>query len=295
MRNYDFRKAVESFNNGNIMDEIFDKIIKECEKEPRTDIEKVIETVESLNSNEAIKEPDIRPGLIFDNLIIPENQQPPVNSEFVLSNYIDNNSIINKFPEMGKIQETVRSLGVDITMTELYNKFVIGETTNGKRIIVDISGLYMNELPKIVLWDIGVRPENCNIIHLNDIENLINYITDKVLVNRPESVVTNNQRIISSVIVNYGTQSVHKQDKNIFESLMIDKVVPFIKNNLCPKYPGITFRIDNYVAPGKWDLICDDKTPMMFGVNERLIPIHVLIHSEGLTKDDSLNLTVKEN
>ncbi len=268
-----------------------------------------MQPADALASNEIIEpKKEIKSGLTFDHLVVKD---PTVSTTFehdpssinvkegpggLNITLFDNSGIISKFPDMGRIQDIIRTTdGWDVEMLPLYDDFIVctlyanGGATN-KVFIVDYKGHFMNSLPKIFLIKGGFIDES-EAIHLSDALNLINYLKGVEITQPQEDIVTSDQRMIAKRIVNYGTNLVHDRFKHNFEKLCVEKVIPFIENQILPTYPDASFAIDTFKDTNHWGLSCTPNVPYRFGESGGTCKSIIYIHADGLDKEGHLLVT----
>ena len=267
----------------------------------------ISKAADSLKSSEIIepKKPVTR-GLIFDHLVVKDPDAAAasdngahsikVEEGTVQRTLFDNSQIISKFPDMGRIQDIIRTTnGWDVEMLPLYNDFIActlyenGVATN-KVFIVDYKGHFMNSLPKIFLIKGGFIDES-EAIHLSDALNLINYLKGVSITQPQEQIVSPEQRKIAKYIVNYGTPLVHERFRNKFESICIDKIIPFIEGAILPQHPDASFTIDTFKDSTHWTLTCTPNVPYRFGESGGSCKSTIYIHANGLDKDGHILVT----
>lgn len=270
--------------------------------------------LERVNSDEIMqdKKPEeekkeVRPGLTFDHLVSSDPEAEMVKyPEYVLPTIPetsiplkDNFDMISNFPEMNRIQEMVRSLGMDIEMIPLYEKFILclivsnEQQIPSKSFIVDYEGNYMNKTPKIFLGSMGAFVDQWPAIHFNDNENLINHLKGLPIIQTPQPIVTDSQRMIGRYIINY-PKSIPDNDVAEFENLCVTKILPYIQNNIQPSIaPDCSFRITEFSNPGVWSMVCDSKTPYRFGEMESLT--NKVIYIKGTGFDDNGRIIINQD
>lgn len=266
----------------------------------------VSQAADSLQNNEIIEPQPVKKGLIFDHLVVPNPEAAAeldhgahtikVEEGAVQRTLFDNSQIISKFPDMGRIQDIIRTTeGWDVEMLPLYNDFIVntlyvnGVATN-KVFIVDYKGEFMNSLPKIFLINGGFVDES-EAIHLSDGLNLINYLKGVQITQPQEQIVTPEQRRIARYIVNYGTPLVHERFRNKFESICIEKVIPFLENIILPNHPDASFAIDTFKDSTHWTLTCTPNVPYRFGESGGSCKSVIYIQANGLDNDGHLLIT----
>lgn len=266
----------------------------------------VNQVADSLASEGIIDKNPIKKGLIFDHLVVKDPEKAAavdngmhtikVEDGPVTITMFDNSQIISKFPDMGRIQDIIRiTEGWDVEMLLLYGEFIVctlyinGAVTN-KVFIVDYKGRFMNNIPKIFLIKGGYIDES-EAIHLDDAPNLINYLKGIPITPSSEEIVTPVQRRISRYIVNYGTPKVGESFKNEFESICIDKIIPFIETQIIPTHPDAAFAIVNFEDQTHWEMECTNSIPYRFGEVGSICRSNICIHAEGLDKDGKLIVT----
>lgn len=268
-------------------------------------INKVADSLESQGIIEPKK--PVTKGLVFDHLVVKDPEAAAAvdngahtikveENQVVQTTLFDNSKIISAFPDMGRIQEIIRTTeGWDVEMIPLYNDFIVctlyvdGAVTN-KVFIVDYKGEFMNNLPKIFLINGGFVDES-EVIHLSDALNLINYLKGVQITATQEEIVTPEQRKIARYIVNYGTPKVHDKFRNKFETICVEKVLPFIETQILPSYPDASFAIDSFKDSTHWNLSCTPNIPYRFGESGGACKSIIYIHAEGLDKEGHLLVT----
>lgn len=278
-----------------------------CEVDPiTTNISEKI--AERMGSENIVNPSNNKPmqGLVFDDLVVEDPEmaaaldvkgEHTIHVEQTNPNIPlkDNAEVLAKFPNMAKIQEIIRNLGMDVEMNLLYNEFILcnviqnGLATN-KIFIVDYDGNYMNNLPKIFLMEDKFVDESV-VIHMGDNLNLLNYIKGVKIKQSPEQVVTDAQRKVGRRIVNFGTHLVPDSEYPEFTELCVNKVIPFIEEIILKKFPEASFYISNYTDKSHWVLTCNPNVPFRFGELEGLTKSIIYIHASGFDNEGRLLLT----
>lgn len=272
--------------------------------------------LERVNSDEIIqdKKPEeekkeVRPGLNFDHLVSSDPEaEMAKHPEYVLPTVPetsirlkDNLDVISNFPEMNRIQEIVRNLGMDIEMIPLYEKFILcliisdNQQIPSKSFVVDYEGNYMNKIPKIFLSVVGAFVDQWPAIHFNDNKNLVNHLKGLQVIQTPKPIVTKSQRMVGRYIINYPySKIIPDNDVTAFENVCITEIIPHIQNNIQPSIASdCSFRITEFSNPGVWSMVCDSKTPYRFGEMESLT--NKVIYIKGAGFDDNGRIIINQD